>query len=208
MRLEDSEVSISMASFPCTIVHDVKGSEFAVPHDAITHKINAPTMIDGYGLLKGLSDSGLQTSLSSAFLIHFEELVNSINTLVVPYLTTASQVSIKLSKTVGWVFPEQILQRFDDVAVILGALVGILRSWYGGQFEGRAHRYAVIAYQFFGYLPFGGRAQHFFENRSLKSWLSFARSGYILLRREYSSSTVFSFYTLDTSNPQYLAYLL
>jgi hypothetical protein len=41
-------------------------------------------MIDGYGLLKGLSDSGWQTSLSSAFLIHFEELVNSVNALVVP----------------------------------------------------------------------------------------------------------------------------
>ena len=74
MRLEDSEVSISMASFPCTIVHDVEGSEFAYPHDAIAHKIHAPAMIDSYGLLKGMSNSGWQTSLSSAFLIHFEEL--------------------------------------------------------------------------------------------------------------------------------------
>jgi hypothetical protein len=62
-------------------------------------------MIDGYGLLKGLSDSGWQTSPSSALLIHFEELVNSVNTFVVPYLTTASQVSKKLAKTIGWVFP-------------------------------------------------------------------------------------------------------
>ena len=165
-------------------------------------------MIDGYGLLKGLSDSGWQTSLSSAFLIHFEELVNSVNALVVPYLTTASQVSKKLAKTVGWVLPGQFLQRFDDFAVVLGALVVILRSWYGGQFAGPAHRYAVIAYQFFGYLPFGGRAQPFFENRSLKSWLSIARSAYILLRRECSSSRVFSFCTSDTSNPPYLAFHL
>jgi hypothetical protein len=41
-------------------------------------------MIDGYGLLKGLSDSGWQMSLSSVFLIHLEELVNSVNALVVP----------------------------------------------------------------------------------------------------------------------------
>jgi len=88
-------------------------------------------MIDSYCLLKGLSDSGRQTSLSSAFLIHFEELVNSVNALVVPYLTTASQVSKKLAKTVGWVLPGQFLQRFDDVAVVLGTLVVILRSWNG-----------------------------------------------------------------------------
>jgi len=165
-------------------------------------------MIDGYGLLKGLSDSGWQTSLSSAFLIHFEELVNSVNALVVPCLTTASQVSKKLTKTVGWVLPGQFLQRFDDVAVVLGTLVIILRSWNGGQFAGPAHRYAVIAYQFFGYLPLGGRAQPFFENRSLKSWLSIARSAYILLRRECSSSRVLSFWTSDTSNPPYLAFHL
>ena len=165
-------------------------------------------MIDGYGLLKGLSDSGWQTSLSSAFLIHFEELVNSVNALVVPYLTTASQVSKKLAKTVGWVLPGQFLQRFDDVAVVLGTLVVILRSWYGSQFAGPAHRYAVIAYQFFGYLPLGGRAQPFFENRSLKSWLSIARSAYILLSRECSSSRVLSFWTSDTSNPPYLAFHL
>ena len=105
-------------------------------------------MIDGYGLLKGLSDSGWQTSLSSAFLIHFEELFT---------------------------------------------LLVILRSWYGGQFAGPAHRYAVIAYQFFGYLPLGGRAQPFFENKSLKAWLSIAKSAYILLSRECSSSKIFSF---------------
>ena len=120
-------------------------------------------MIDGYGLLKGLSNSGWQTSLSSAFLIHFEELYT---------------------------------------------LVVILRTWYGGQFAGPAHQYAMIAYQFFGYLPLGGRAQPFFENRSLKSWLSIARSAYILLRRECSSSRVFSFCTSDTSNPPYLAFHL
>ena len=58
------------------------------------------------------------------------------------------------------------------------------------------------------YLPLGGRAQPFFENRSLKSWLSIARSAYILLRRECSSSRVLSFYTSDTSNPPYLAFHL
>jgi len=165
-------------------------------------------MIDRYRLPKGLSDSGWQTSLSSALLIHFEELVNSVNALVVPYLTTASQVGKKLAKTVGWVFPGQFLQRFDDVAIVLGTLVVILRSWYGGQFADPAHRYAVIAHQFFGYLPLGGRAQPFFENRSLKSWLSIARSAYILLRRECSSFRVLSFWTSDTSNPPYLAFHL
>ena len=156
-------IDLNGQSFPCTIVHDVEGSEFAYPHDAIAHKIHAPAMIDSYGLLKGLSDSGWQTSLSSAFLIHFEEL-----------------------------YP----------------LVVILRSWYGSQFAGPAHRYAVIAYQFFGYLPLGGRAQPFFENRSLKSWLSIARSAYILLSRECSSSRVLSFWTSDTSKPPYLAFHL
>ena len=117
-------------------------------------------MIDGYGLLKGLSDSGWQTSLYSAFLIHFEELYT---------------------------------------------LVVILRSWYGSHFTGPAHRYAVIAHQFFGYLPFGGRAQPFIENRSFKSSLSIARSAYILLRRKCSSSRVLSFFTSDTSNPPYMA---
>ena len=32
-----------------------------------------------------------------------------------------------------------------------------------------------------GYLPLGGRAQLFFVNRSIKSWISIAKSAYILL---------------------------
>jgi hypothetical protein len=91
-------INFNSQCLPCTIIHDVESSEFAVPHDAITHKIHAPAMIDCF-------------------------------------------------------------------------------------------------------LPLGGRAQPFFENRSLKSWLSIARSAYILLSRECPSSRVLSFWTSDTSTP-------
>jgi|GEM_PF-2215054 len=100
-----------------------------------------------------------------------------------------SQLCKKLTKFVGWVLPGQFLQPFDDVAVVLCALIVKvkLRFLCGSQFAGPADRFAVIAYQFFGYLPHGGRYQPFLGNWCLKSCQSIARSAYVLLRREFSS---------------------
>jgi hypothetical protein len=58
----------------------------------------------------------------------------------------------------------------------------------------------------YGLLPFGGRSYLFFVIRSLKNWIFIAKSAYIILRRECSSSTFFSFYTSDTSTPPNLAH--
>ena len=76
---------------------------------------------------------------------------------------------------VGGVLSGQVLQQRYDFAIIFGTLIVVLRSRYGCHFAGPAHRYAVIAHQFLGYLPLGGRAQPFFENKSLKAWLSIAK---------------------------------
>jgi len=49
---------------------------------------------------------------------------------------------------------------------------------------------------------------YFFESRSLNNWLSIAKSAYILLSRECSSTRVLSFCTSVTSTPRYMAFHL
>jgi len=117
----------------------------------------------------------------------------------------ASQLCQKLAKVVGRVLPGQFLQPFDDVAVVLRALIVKRWFWCGCQFAGPAHRYAVIAYQFFGYLLLGGRSQPFMGKTGASKAANPSRGRRISFWGANSPHTFFCFCTSDTSKPLYLA---
>src|SRR5688572_28820036 len=127
---------------------------------------------------------------------------------MIPSPSGAADVSKQLSKPVRRMLKSEILQRMDHLTIILNRIIIKLRTRQRYYFTGSAHRHFPFPHDPLTQLPFGGRAQPFFVNRSRIISTSIARLEYMRLSRAFSSSRSFMRFTSEASIPPYLLFQL